>query len=180
MNASSSTVPLIVVMGVSGSGKSTIGALLADRLAVPFIDADALHPLENVEKMSLGVPLTDDERWAWLADIGLKLASAEAGLGMVIACSALKRSYRYAILAEVPAALFVHLSSGNEVLLSRLEGRSGHYMPATLLESQLADLEPLAADEPGVVVDVSPDVPAILEDAIVQIRSYRTVASNSS
>lgn len=180
MNASVRGVPLIVVMGVSGSGKSTIGALLADRLEVPFIDADALHPLENVEKMASGLPLTDDDRWLWLASVGQELASAADGTGMVIACSALKRSYRDAILTEAPAALFVHLCAGKDVLSSRLEGRSGHYMPAALLDSQLEALEPLRSDEPGIVVDVSPGVPAILADAVAQIRSYRTVASNSS
>lgn len=172
MNHSHPGTPLIVVMGVSGSGKSTIGALIADRLSVPFVDADSLHPARNVEKMASGIPLTDDDRWPWLAAVGRVLAEAEAS-GLVVACSALRRSYREAILVEAPRTLFVHLSGSRALLGLRLEGRSGHFMPTALLDSQFAILEPLESDEPGVVVDIGPAVPEIVADAVAQIRADR-------
>jgi gluconokinase len=171
MTHSRPEAPLIVVMGVSGCGKSTIGALIADRLAIPFVDADSLHPILNIEKMAAGIPLTDDDRWPWLATVGRVLADAGLGTGVVVACSALRRSYRDAIIAEAPATMFVHLSGTREVLASRLEGRSGHFMPMTLLDSQFATLEELQADEPGIVVDIGPAMREILADAVDRIRS---------
>lgn len=160
----------IVVMGVSGSGKSTIGALVAAALAVPFVDGDSLHPLTNVEKMAAGRPLDDDDRWPWLRTVGRALGDSRDD-GLVVACSALKRSYRDAIRTEAPDVLFLHLDGDREVLARRLEGRSGHFMPPSLLDSQFAILEPLAADERAVVVDVDAEVPAIVEAAVRGIRS---------
>lgn len=150
--------PLIVVAGVSGSGKSTVGVLLAESLDVPFADADDLHPEANVRKMAAGHPLDDEDRRPWLRRVGETLAAAE-GTGLVIACSALKRSYREAILAAEPRARFVLLDGSRELLEQRMTHRHGHFMPASLLDSQLATLEPLAGDEPGITVgiDQSPE-----------------------
>ena len=142
---------LIVVMGVSGSGKTTVGAALALRLGTPFTDADDLHPASNVSKMAAGHPLSDDDRWPWLALVGGTLAAATA-TGLVVACSALKRSYRAAILAAAPGARFVELDVSREVLKLRMLERK-HFMPPALLDSQLATLESLAAKEPGFRVD---------------------------
>ena len=144
--------PLFVVMGVSGSGKSTIGKALATRLGVRFEDADALHPASNVAKMAAGIALTDDDRMPWLALVGAELSAASDGL--VIACSALKRAYREAILAAAPATRFILLDGSRELLETRLRHRHGHFMPASLLDSQLATLEPLAPEEPGVRVSL--------------------------
>lgn len=147
--------PLIVVLGVSGSGKTTVGGLLAQELGVPFADADDLHPEANVRKMAAGHPLDDDDRRPWLRRVGEVLADADtAGTGLVIACSALKRSYREAILEVEPRARFVLLEGSRELLEKRLAEREGHFMPASLLDSQLATLEPLAADEPGLTVNI--------------------------
>lgn len=167
---------LIVVMGVSGSGKSTVGALVATALGLPFVDGDALHPVANVTKMAAGTPLNDEDRGPWLAAVGRELAAAQAS-GLIVACSALKRVYRDAILAEAPGTVFLHLSGSLQVLAGRIEGRSGHFMPASLLDSQLATLEPLGADEPGVVVDVDAPVEAIVANAVAGIRSLDRVVS---
>ncbi len=146
----------VVVMGVSGSGKSTVGRALADALGVPFADADAFHSAANVAKMTAGVPLTDDDRWPWLADVGAWLASrAEGG---VIACSALKRSYRDALRDAAPGMRFVHLRADEALLASRMavrREREGHFMAPGMLASQLADLEPLDPDEEGLSIDVT-------------------------
>lgn len=155
-------------MGVSGSGKTTIGALVAHELGLPFVDGDSLHPVANIAKMAAGTPLNDADRAPWLEIVGKALANSEDGL--VVACSALKRSYRDAIRAQAPGAVFLHLDGSREVLGARLEGRSGHFMPATLLDSQLATLEPLAEDESAVVMDISEAVPALVSDAVVRLK----------
>jgi carbohydrate kinase (thermoresistant glucokinase family) len=159
-------------MGVSGSGKSTIGALLAHALALPFVDADGLHPQTNIEKMAGGVPLTDDDRWPWLTLVGETLAQAgAAGTGLVIACSALKRAYRDAILEAAPEVRFVHLDGSIEVLAQRLEGRSEHFMPPALLRSQLATLQELQTDEPGCVVSIDQPVAHVVAEAAARLRA---------
>jgi gluconokinase len=153
-------------MGVSGSGKSTIGAALADRLGLPFVDGDALHPLTNLERMAAGLPLSDEDRWPWLAAVGARLAEGD----VVVACSALKRSYRDAILAKARGAWFIHLTGSHELLDGRMQRRSDHFMPASLLESQLAALEPLAADEPGVTVENDGPVDAVVATILADLQ----------
>lgn len=134
-----------------------MGELLADMLDVPFSDADDMHPDSNVRKMAAGVPLTDEDRWPWLLRVGRALRVARAS-GLVVACSALKRQYRNVILSEEPEVRFVFLDGPKELFVDRLAQREGHFMPASLLDSQLRTLEALSADEPGfaVCVDGSP------------------------
>lgn len=148
--------PLVVVMGVSGSGKSTVGALLAERLGVPFADADDLHPASNVAKMASGQALVDDDRSPWLEAVGETLAAASGGL--VVACSALKRGYRDVIRASAPDTVFVHLHGSRELLAERLGARTGHFMPRSLLDSQLETLEEPGIDEGFIVgIDQKPE-----------------------
>lgn len=163
------SVTRVVVMGVSGAGKSTIGTLVADAMNFTFLDADSLHPLANIRKMAAGTPLNDEDRWPWLELVGHELATAKVK-GMVVACSALKRRYRDAIREQAPDTIFLHLDGSLEVLSSRLEGRSGHFMPPKLLESQLAALEPMAVEESAVVIDISASMTEILDRAVAGIR----------
>ncbi|NEM90935.1 gluconokinase [Galbitalea soli] len=142
-------LPPLVVMGVSGAGKSTVGAELARRAGLVFLDGDDLHPPRNVARMAAGHPLSDDDRWPWLEAVGAQLAAGRAG---VIACSALRRAYRDRIRALAPDAYFVHLDGGHELIASRLEARDHAFMPASLLSSQFETLEPLQDDEAGLVV----------------------------
>jgi gluconokinase len=149
---------LVVVMGVAGSGKTTVGRALAMALQVPFCDADDLHPPANTARMQQGLPLDDAHRWPWLAAVHDRLATAaQRGEGLVMACSALKASYRQRLAADLPALAFVHLQAPRAVLENRLANRRGHFFPATLLDSQLATLEPLSAAE-GFAVDATLEV----------------------
>ena len=142
-------------MGVSGCGKSTVGALLAERLGVPFVDGDDLHPAANKEKMRSGQSLDDDDRRPWLLAIGRAMRdSLEAGTPSIVACSALKRAYRDLLRDAVPGLVVVHLAGDPTTIASRLAARSHEYMPAGLLASQLAALEPVQDDERHVVVDL--------------------------
>jgi gluconokinase len=156
----------VVVMGVSGSGKTSVGEGLAARLGAPFVEGDALHPAANVAKMAAGTPLTDDDRWPWLRAIAARIAEEPAPV-VVVACSSLKRAYRDLLRAESgrPVA-FVYLHGTEALLAERMNARTGHFMPPTLLESQLATLED-PRGEPGVVaVDIDAPVPEIVEAAL--------------
>ena len=143
----------VVIMGVSGSGKSTIGCLLADGLGLRFVEGDDLHPPRNVALMAAGTPLTDEDRRAWLDAVAAALMEAEAA-GAVVSCSALKRRYRDRLRAAAPNLRLVHLHGDSACLAQRLRTRAGHYMPASLLPSQLAALELPAADEHALVADI--------------------------
>lgn len=159
-------------MGVSGCGKSTVGALLAERLGGSYIDGDDLHPAENVAKMSRGEPLNDADRAPWLDTVGTTLRDNEGVC--VIGCSALKRSYRDRIRAAAgePTA-FVFLAGSASLIRARLAGRTGHYMPISLLDSQFADLEPPMPDEISVAVDIDRDVDVIVNEAAEFLKELR-------
>lgn len=150
----------VVVMGVSSSGKSTVGSFLAQRLRVPFVDADTLHSRANIAKMAAAEPLTDTDRYPWLDKVGEWLAAHRDG--GVASCSALKREYRDRLRAHCPNAEFLFLAGSPELIATRIASRSGHFMPTALLRSQFEDLQPLGADEPGVTVDIGQDVDAIV------------------
>lgn len=139
-------------MGASGSGKTTLATALAERLRVAFVEGDALHPPANVAKMSAGIPLDDEDRAPFLDAVARALQSAGPE-GIVVSCSALKRRYRDRIRAIAGAVAFVLPIVPRDVLVERMRGRSGHYMPTSLLQSQLATLEPLQPDEPGLTLD---------------------------
>lgn len=168
--------PLVVVMGVSGSGKTTIGAALAQRLRVPFADADDFHPQANIDKMSAGIPLTDDDRGPWLATIASWLRE-HATSGGVTSCSALKRSYREVLAAAAPQVFFVHLHGDPEVIAARVAGRPGHFMPAALVESQFATLEPLEPGERGAVLDVDQPVDDLVTQSLTLLDPRETEAT---
>jgi len=157
----------IVVMGVSGCGKSTVGAALALALGLDFIEGDALHPPRNVALMAAGTPLTDADRAGWLAIIADRLAQAhKADQGLVVSCSALKRRYREQLRANCPDLHLLHLRGTREQLGERLQARSGHYMPPSLLDSQLDTLELPAADEHALCFDVGLPAARITADAL--------------
>ncbi len=149
--------PIIVVTGVSGSGKSTVGALLAEHLGGRFLDGDSLHPAANVAAMAAGQPLTDADRWPWLDAIGAWIdKQIQAGRTAVVACSALRRAYRDGLRAGRPGLRLVYLRGSAELIRSRLAGRTGHFFPASLLDSQLATLEEPTPDEGVLVLDIGP------------------------
>ncbi|ASW95408.1 gluconokinase [Mycobacterium intracellulare] len=164
----------VVVMGVSGSGKSTVGAALARRTRVPFVDADTLHPAANIAKMAAGEPLDDDDRYPWLDKVGEWLTAHRDG--GVVSCSALKKEYRDRLRAHCPGVEFLHLSGSAELIAGRLAARTDHFMPAALLRSQLDTLEALGPDEAGMTVDAGQDVEAII-DAVLRSAGPLTTGS---
>lgn len=156
-----------VVMGVSGVGKSTIGAELAQALGVPFLEGDAYHPPANVEKMSAGIPLNDDDRAGWLQALAQEIRDANAlGAGLVLSCSALKRRYRDLLRQADPDLRFVHLQGPRDLIQERMSKRPGHYMPPTLLDSQFRDLEPLQADENGISINNTQPPQVLISDIL--------------
>lgn len=162
----------IVVMGVAGCGKSSVADEMFRRLGPGWVQAegDDFHPKANIEKMSAGTPLTDEDRWPWLDLIAEWTAAKDmTGHSTIITCSALRRVYRERLRITPGRTVFVHLHGSEELLASRLGGRAGHFMPPTLLPSQLATLEPLEPDEDGVVVDIDADIHTIAERAITAL-----------
>lgn len=156
-------------MGPSGSGKSAVGSAVAARLALPFVDADDLHPEANVAKMAAGVPLDDADRMPWLDVVAAELHDAPGGV--VVACSALARRYRERILSGAPATVFVELRTSTRELARRMATRE-HFMPSSLLASQLQTLEHLEPEEPGVVVAGDPPLADVVDAAVQAIRRY--------
>jgi len=166
------------VMGVSGSGKSTIGALLAERLGWPFADADGFHPAANVAKMAAGQPLTDEDRWPWLDAIAAQIgASRTAAQPVVVACSALRRAYRERLRAGHSDLIFLHLAGAPEVIATRQAARQGHFMPPSLMASQFATLEDPAAEADAVTVSVSASPHEVVAAALEQLAARGVVAS---
>jgi gluconokinase len=160
----------LVVMGVAGTGKSTIARALAERLGWPFGEGDDLHPAANVAKMAAGIPLDDADRWPWLDAIGAWTAEqAAAGNSTIVTCSALRRTYRDRLRAAAPDTVFVHLVGSPALLAERMTGRKDHFMPTSLLASQLETLEPLEADAPGFAVDVELPAAAIVDEVLDQL-----------
>jgi gluconokinase len=160
-------VDLVVVMGVSGSGKTTVGEGIAKAMAWDYAEGDTFHSDANVAKMASGTPLTDEDRWPWLRAIGEWLSGHEASThSAVVTCSALRRVYRDLLRDGRPDLRFCHVQADAELIKERLDHRSGHYMPPSLLPSQLATLEPLRDDEPGVVVSVAGTPEEIIHRAL--------------
>jgi carbohydrate kinase (thermoresistant glucokinase family) len=153
----------IVVMGVTGCGKTTVGAALAESLGIEFIDSDDLHSESNKKKMSSGTPLTDADREPWLQAVSKTLQNHES---IVVACSALKKSYRSTIISGAPTTKFVHLNGSQELIFARLSERSHHFMPIGLLDSQFQTLEPLDHTETGKVFEISQPVDQIVNEVI--------------
>lgn len=154
----------VVVMGVSGTGKTTIGVALAEALGVPFVEGDDLHPESNVAKMAAGTPLTDADRAPWLDAV-----AAELTRPVVVTCSALKRAYRDRLRVVAPELVLVFLHGTPELLAERMTGRTGHFMPPTLLRSQLETLEPPTADEHPVAADVAETPDAIVASVLARL-----------
>lgn len=160
---------IYIVMGVSGCGKSTIGKLLATELSVPFYDADNFHPKSNVKKMSDGIPLSDNDRQPWLILLADLISSWESEGGAVLACSALKQRYRELLSSRTSDSItYVYLKGDQELLKSRLNKRISHYMPISLLKSQLDALEP---PKDAIVVDIDNSIEVIIDNVLEQLIS---------
>lgn len=161
----------LVIMGVSGCGKSTVGDGLAKALQLPFLEGDSLHPPRNVALMAAGTPLTDEDRAGWLDTIAARLAALPDHEGLVVSCSALKRAYRDRLRRACPDVRFVHLHGSAALLAQRLAQRQHLYMPPTLLDSQLATLEIPAADEQVIALNIAEPVEELLQTALQQLRT---------
>jgi len=162
--------PIVIVMGVSGSGKTTVAVMLAGALGVDFLEGDDLHPRSNVEKMKSGTPLTDADRLPWLQAIAQRIDDWRSqGKSGVVTCSALKRAYRRILIGERPAVRLVYLKGSHELIHQRMAARHAHFMPVGLLQSQFATLEEPGADERPIVVDVAGSPPDIVAEIIRQL-----------
>lgn len=168
--------PVIIVMGVSGCGKSTLGALLAEALDCPFLEGDAYHSADAVEKMRRGTPLTDEDRWPWLERLGQAIAAMRDAAGArdggpVAACSALRRCYRDRLRATIGGPVrFVLLENSREALLARVGNRPGHYMPTSLLDSQLATLERPTPDEEAMILTTDRPADTLRDQVLAALR----------
>jgi len=162
--------PILVVMGVSGAGKTLIAQMLADKLSCPMLEGDSLHSAANIKRMAAGIPLTDEDRHDWLIAIAQHITAATRNEeALVVACSALKRQYRDILRGDVANPIFVYLSGDKALIESRIKLRRNHFMPGVLLDSQFATLETPGADELVIYCDVAPPPPAIVESIIEQL-----------
>jgi len=161
-----------IVMGVAGSGKSSVGYAVAERLGAVYFDGDDLHPQSNIDKMAAGTPLNDSDRAPWLDKVGAALAQASGPT--LIGCSALKRAYRDRIRAACPQMQCAHLVGARSVIEERMSARTGHFMPVILLDSQFATLEPLQPDEAGISVDISLEFDAVVREMFERLAAQMT------
>jgi carbohydrate kinase (thermoresistant glucokinase family) len=162
----------IVVMGVSGVGKTTVAEVLAKRLDWTFCDGDQFHPRANVEKMRSGTPLTDEDRWPWLRAVAAEIDRHRgAHRGFVVACSALKRAYRKILMEDRADVRLVYLEGNHDLIMSRLAHRQGHYFPAKLLDSQFATLEKPDVSERAITVVVDKDIGEVVDEIVAAIKA---------
>lgn len=158
----------VVVMGVSGSGKTTIARGIARATGFEFTEADEFHLPQNIAKMERGVPLTDEDRWPWLGALAEWMgARSDAGVSTIITCSALKRAYRDVLREGPPSVTFIHLDGPAHVIRERMSRREGHFMPTSLLQSQVDTLEPLDPDEAGVILDLRMSPESLIDEAVL-------------
>lgn len=171
---------IVVIMGVSGSGKTVVGSGLAKALGARFAEGDAFHPAENISRMSAGLPLRDEDRWGWLDAIAVEIADAERnGESLVVACSALKRIYRDRLRLASRHLRFVYLDIGHDAAAARVAARKGHFMPASLVDSQFAALQPPAEDEHAIRLDTSEDPEAMIARAVSLLRDPGVASKGS-
>ena len=165
---------IAIVMGVSGSGKSTVAAALARQEGWILLEGDSFHPPANIAKMKAGIPLTDEDRWPWLRAIAERADTLRVdGRSAVVACSALKRGYRDILIGTRPDTVLVYLRGSKALIAGRMKQRKGHFMPPALLDSQFATLEEPGPDEHPIVVDIGGTQEAMIEDAVRQVRGFR-------
>ena len=162
------SVKHFIVMGVAGCGKSSVSAMLAERVNATVIEADDLHGTENIEKMARGEALDDDDRWPWLLRVAKEMRASTTPV--ITSCSALRRVYRQYLLDNVGSPIgFIHLHTDRDVIAERMSNRTGHFMPLSLLDSQFQLLEPLQSDERGVTVDISQPLDKVVDDAMLYV-----------